>query len=87
MGYPSKTNVALTKHLIGQAMDELAQLQGSLFHTQQLIDASIQQMEDIKELLSRVGQIPDLMRDREQLRSGMGDRASDPGKHRGAPRP
>jgi hypothetical protein len=87
MDYPSKINVALTKHLIGEARDALAQFRASLFHTQQLIDASIQQMQEIQELLSRVGQIPDLMRDRELLRSGTGDRANDPAKHREAPRP
>jgi len=87
MDYRSKNNVAQTKRLIGQARGALAQLQGSLFHTQQLIDDSIQQMEDIKELLSRVGQIPDLMKGREVLRSATGDRANDPAKHREASRP
>jgi hypothetical protein len=82
MDYPGKINVAKTKRLVGQARGALAQLQGSLFHTQQLIDHSIQQMEDIKELLSRVGQIPDLMRGREQLRSGTGGHVNDPAKHR-----
>ena len=62
--------IAQTEHQIGQARDALAQFQASLFHTQQLIDASIQQMQEIQELLSRVGQIPDLMQDREVLRSG-----------------
>jgi len=65
MDYPSKMNVAETKRVISQAMGALAQLQGSLSHTQQLIDASIQQMQEIQELLSRIGQTPDLFRDRE----------------------
>jgi hypothetical protein len=86
MDYPSKMNVAETKRVISQARNALAQLQGSLFHTQQLIDASIQQMEDTKELLSRVGQLPDLMRNGELLRSGSGNRADDPAKHRETPR-
>ena len=81
MGYPSENKVGLTERLIGQATDALAQFQCSLFHTQQLIDASIQQMQEIQELLSRVEQIPDLIRDRELLRSGTGDRANDPAKH------
>jgi len=55
MDYLSKINVAQTEHLIGQARDELAQFRGSLFHTQQLIDASIQQTWEIQELLTRVG--------------------------------
>ena len=87
MDCPSEINIAQTKRLIGQARGTLAQLRGSLFHTQQLIDGSIQQMQEGKELLSRVGQILDLMRNRELLRSGTGDRANDPAKHREAPRP
>jgi len=87
MGYPSETKVTQTKCLIGRARDALAQFHASLFHTQQLIDASIQQIQEIQELLSRIGQIPDLMKDREALRSGMGDRANNPAKHREAPRP
>src|SRR5262249_919748 len=75
MGYPSENKAGLTERLIGQATDALAQFQCSLFHTQQLIDASIQQIQEIQELLSRVEQIPDLIRDRELLRSGTGDRA------------
>jgi len=86
MDYPSKMNVAETKRVISQAMGALAQLQGSLFHTQQLIDASIQQMQEIQELLSRIAQTPDLFRDRERLRSGTGGRANDPAKHRETPR-
>jgi hypothetical protein len=81
MGYPSEIKVAQTECLIGQAMDALAQFQASLFHTQQLIDASIQQMQEIQELLSRIGQTPDLIRGRELRRTGTGDRANDPGKH------
>ena len=87
MDYPSEINVAQTKRLIGQARGTLAQLRGSLFHTQQLIDGSIQQMQEGKELLSRVGQILDLMQNRELLRSGTGDRANDPAKHRDPSRP
>ena len=86
MGYPSEIKVTQTKCLIGQARDALAQFHASLCHTQQLIDASIQQMQEIQELLSRIGQVRDLMRDREALRSGTEDRANDPAKH-GAARP
>jgi hypothetical protein len=46
MDYPSKMNVGETKRVISEAMDSLAQLQGSLFHTQRLIDASIQQIQE-----------------------------------------
>ena len=87
MDYPSEINVAQTKRLIGQARGALAQLRGSLFHTQQLIDGSIEHMREIRELLSRVGRVPDLRRDRKLLRSGTGDRANDLAKHREAPRP
>src|SRR5262245_26875026 len=87
MDYPSENTVAQTKRLIGQARGALAQLQGSLFHTQQLIDGSIQQMREIQELLSRVRQVPDLMPDTKLLGSGTGDRANDPAKHGDPPRP
>ena len=86
MGYPSEIKATQTKCLIS-ARDALAQFHASLFHTQQLIDASIQQMQEIQELLSRIGQIPDLMKDRELLRSDMGDGDNDPAKHREAPLP
>ena len=87
MDHPSENTVAQTKRLIGQARGALAQLKSSLFHTQQLIDGSIQQMLEIRELLSRVGQVPDLMRDGELLRSSTGDRANDPAKRRDPSRP
>ena len=83
MNHPSR--VIRTKHLIGQARYELAQFEASLFHTQQLIDGSIQQMRETQELLSRVGRVPDLMGDTKLLGSGTGDRAND--KHRDPPRP
>jgi hypothetical protein len=80
MGYPSEIKVTQTKCLIGQAKDELAQFHASLCHTQQLIDASIQQMQEIHELLSRIGQVPDLMKDWEVLHSSTEDRANDPAR-------
>jgi hypothetical protein len=79
MRYPSEIKSA-------QARDTLAQLQASLVHTQQLIDASIQQMQEIQELLSRIGQMRDLMRDSELLWLGTGDRANAPAKQK-EPRP
>jgi predicted metal-dependent hydrolase len=87
MDHPSKMNVAETKRVISDAMDSLAQLQGSLFHTQRLIDSSIQQMQETQELLSRIGKTPDLFRDREQLQSGTGDRANAIAKHSEGSRP
>jgi hypothetical protein len=87
MGYPSEIGFGQTKCLIGQAKVALAQFHASLSHTQQLIDASIQQMQEIQELLSRIGQVPDLMKDREVLGSSTRDRANDLAKHREAPRP
>lgn len=81
----SENHVAQGKRLIGQASDMLAQLQRSILHTQQLIDASTRQMQEIRELLSRVEKCTDLMRHRELLRLGSGDRANDPAKDTDAP--
>lgn len=71
----SENHVVQGKRLIDQASDTLAQLQMSILHTQQLIDASTRQMQEIRELLSRVEKCTDLKRHKELRRLGSGDRA------------